>query len=163
MPVHNGFIRDAAGNASPAGLRQLGAFFPIEIHVPPPIAELLTQQGQPVPSGVSGLALVDTGATLTCVHEPILTGLGLNPISVVQSGTANGLVPQNVYPARLVFPSTGWTVDAQQAVGVNLGGQTMQLDATQPPQAVIALLGRNLLEHWVLVWNGPVGFWSVSF
>lgn len=42
---------------------------------------------------------------MTCVHEPILTGLGLNPIGIVNSGTAKGLVQQSVYPARIVFPT----------------------------------------------------------
>lgn len=97
---------------------------------------------------------------MTCVHESVLTSLGLNPIAVIQSGTASGQVSQNVYPARIVFPTTGWTVDFAATAGVNLSGQQIPV---QPPQDVIALLGRNLLESWILVWNGPAASWSVSF
>jgi predicted aspartyl protease len=77
---------------------------PVEVHVPQAIAQVLNQQAKPIPAAVTGLALIDTGASRTCVHEPSLTSLGLNPISVVNSGTARGVVQQSVYPARLVFP-----------------------------------------------------------
>ena len=130
--------------------------------MPPQIAEVLTQQGQPIPAGVAGLALIDTGATMTCVHEQILTSLGLNPIGVATNGTANGPVRQNIYPARVVFPEAGWTVDVSQVVGVNLTGQQIVLAPDRPAQPIIALLGRNLLQHWQLVWNGPGGYWTVS-
>jgi len=159
MPHHNAFIKDKDGNPNPLGLRVLGAFFPIEVHIPPQIAEALAKEGKPIPTPVTGLGLIDTGATMTCVHEEILTSLGLNPTGVVNSGTAAGPVQQNVYPVRIVFPAQGWTLDVP-AAGVNLTGQTTQLD---PPQPLIVLLGRNLLEQWILVWNGPAGHWAVAF
>lgn len=59
--------------------------------MPPIIVQTFTQQGEPIPQPVIGAALVDTGASLTCVHEPILQGLGLNPIGVVQAGPRPGL------------------------------------------------------------------------
>lgn len=159
MPTHNRFVRDNDGNLSPKGLIQLGAFFPIEIQVPPAIADVLTKQGHPLPSPATGMALIDTGATMTCVDESLLQGLGLKPISVINSGTASGPVQQSVYPGRLYFPSQGWTVDLAGVVGVNLTGQQVPL---QPPQPLVALLGRNFLEHFVFIWNGPGGFWTLS-
>jgi hypothetical protein len=159
MPYHNAFIHDPAGNPSAPGLRVLGAFFPIEVHIPPQIAQALAKDNKPIPAPVSGLGLIDTGATMTCVHEDILTSLGLNPIGVVQSGTAAGPVQQNVYPVRITFPSKGWTLDVQ-AAGVNLSGQMIPLN---PPQPAVVLLGRNVLEKWVFIWNGPSGHWTVAF
>jgi len=102
--------------------------------------------------------MIDTGASLTCVHEPLLANLGLNPVGVVNSGTAAGRIQQALYVARLVFPLIGWTVDLQ-VVGVNLEGQEV---ATSPPQPIVALLGRNLLRNSVLVWNGWGGFWTLA-
>lgn len=107
MPIHSHRVNDSSGNPSPGGLTNVGAFFPIEVHVPPAIAALLDDQNMPVPAPFSGLALIDTGATLTCVHETLLARLGLNPIGVITSGTASGPVQQNVYPARIVFPPRG--------------------------------------------------------
>jgi len=140
-------------------MTSVGAFFPIEVHVPPAIAALLNDQNLPVPAPLSGLALIDTGATLTCVHETLLARLGLNPIGVITSGTASGPVQQNVYPARIVFPAQGWTIDLAGVAGVNLAGQQV---ATTPPQPIIALIGRNILQNWLMVWNGPAAFWSVA-
>ena len=112
----------------------LGAFFPIEVHVPPQIADVLTKQGQPIPAPVIGVGLIDTGATLTCVHEPLLKQLGLKPIGVGNSRTANGPVPCNLYPGRIMFPSVGWTLDLHGVVGVNLAGQSIAIDPPQPNQ-----------------------------
>jgi hypothetical protein len=159
VPVHTQFIRDKNGNLSAVGLAQVGAFFPIEVHVPPQIADVIVKAGQTVPKSVSGIGLIDTGATLTCIQEDILISLGLNPIGQVTSGTANGPKPCNVYPARIVFPTKGWTLDLGQAMGVNLTGQTIPGD---PPQPIIALLGRNLLQRSVFIYNGITGFWTIT-
>jgi hypothetical protein len=159
MPIYNRFFRDSSQQINPNGLMLVGAVLPIEIHVPPQIAQVLADRGDPIPAPVSGLALIDTGATLTCVHEPVLQQLGLNPIGIVQSGTASGPVQQSQYPARLVSPDQGWTSDINAVTGVNLSGQQIPLD---PPQDLIALIGRNLLQHWVLIWNGPGGFWTLG-
>jgi hypothetical protein len=130
----------------------------MDVHVPPAVETALTTAGQPVPPSASGLVLVDTGATMTCVHEPILMDLGLNPVSTVTSGTAAGPTQQSVYMARITFPILGWTVDLPVA-GVDLSSQQI---ATAPPQPLIALLGRNLLQNCVLVWNGPAGIWTIA-
>lgn len=160
MPTHNQFIYDpSTSQPSPGGLRELGAYFPIEIHVPPLIAEALTKQGLSIPTPVSGVGLIDTGASLTCVDEYILTGLSLNPIGVVNTGTASGPVQQNVYPGRIVFPTKGWTLDLERVAGVNLAGQVVR---EAQPKPIIALLGRNFLERCVFIYNGTMGSWTIS-
>ena len=106
------------------------------------------------------MALIDTGASITCVHEPILQRLQLNPISVSLFGSAHGQVQQSIYPARIVFPIWGGlTIDFSGVAGVDLTGQSVQ---TTPPQDVICLIGRNLLERFVFVYNGPGGFWTIA-
>lgn len=159
MPVHTQLNYDKKGKLSARALSSLGAFFPIEIHVPPQIANAMVKTGQTVPKSISGIGLIDTGATLTCIQEDILVSLGLNPIGQVNSGTANGLKPCNIYPARIVFPTKGWTLDLGRAMGVNLAGQTIPTD---PPQPIIALLGRNLLERSVFIYNGIIGLWTIT-
>jgi len=104
MPAHNQFNFDQDGKQSPQALTTMGAFFAIEVHVPPKIAEALTKTGEPVPKGIAGMGLIDTGATYTCISEDVLKTLGLNPFDEVNSGTADGPKKQNVYPARIVFP-----------------------------------------------------------
>lgn len=143
----------------PDGLVVAGAYFPIEVHLPQPLANALTQAGQPLPAPQSGLAIIDTGATFTAVNEVCLTTLGLQPVNTVQMGTANGQVTQSIYAARISFPTTGWDLELQQVVGANLAGQNIPLD---PPQPIICLIGRNTLKNWVVTWNGPGGFWTVA-
>jgi predicted aspartyl protease len=143
----------------PDGLVIAGAYFPVEVHVPKVIADSLASAGQPVPPPQVGLAIIDTGATMTAVHEAALTALGSRPVSTVNMGTANGPVVQNVYAARIFFPTTGWNLELQQVVGSNLAGQVIPIT---PPQPMICLIGRSTLKDWVLVWNGPGGFWTVS-
>ena len=130
------------------------------MHVPTQIADALTKQGVSVPTPVSGVGLIDTGATLTCIEQTILiSNLQLNPIGVVNSGTANGPVQQNVYPGRIVFPTKGWTMDFGRVVGVNLAGQFVREPVPKP---IIALLGRNFLERCVFIYNGTMGTWTIS-
>ena len=123
MPVNNRYFQDAAGHVlfSADNLALVGAVVPIEIHVPQVIAQVLTGRGHPHPA-VTGMAMVDTGATFTCVHEPVLLQLGLNPVGVATSGTASGPVQQSQYPVRLVSPDQNWTFDLI-TTGVNLSGQ----------------------------------------
>ena len=139
-------------------LMAAGAFLSVDVDLPPQVSSTVTAAGQAPPPSATGLALVDTGATLTAVHEPLLKGLGLNPVGVVTSGTAAGPIQQSLYFARLVFPVLGWTID-QQVTGVDLTGQAVQ---TNPPQPIVALLGRNLLQNAVLIWNGPAGSWALA-
>lgn len=116
-----------------------------------------------MPAGKAGFGLIDTGATFTCVHQPVMAELGLSPVSVATMGTANGPAEQPVYPARLVFPETGWDFDVQGLAGVNLTGQAIDFGDGKPPQPILALLGRDLLQTCVLVWNGPAAMWSISY
>ncbi|MBI2767451.1 MAG: hypothetical protein HYX53_16270 [Chloroflexi bacterium] len=83
----------------------------------------------------------------------------MQPVDTIAMGTANGPVTQNVYAARIFFPATGWSLELEQVIGSNLAGQTIPI---QPPQQLICLIGRNTLRDWVLVWNGPGGFWTVA-
>jgi len=166
VPIYNFRFNHPNGGPGlfPPGLAFAGAFMPVEIHVPPQMADLLTRDGKPVPDGVSGVAIIDTGATFTSIDESILKGLGLASVGPIVSGTANGPAVHQMYPARIVFPTIpGFDVNAQQAVGVNLTGQAIPTAPKQPPQRIVALIGRNLLANWLFVWNGPAGQWSISF
>lgn len=137
----------------------LGPILAIEIHVPTAIAQQLSAANKPIPAPATGYALVDTGATLTCVHEPILKALGLNPVGPITSGTAAGMVQQNAYAAQIRIPSNGYVADLAPVGGVDLSGQVVQMQGNPP---LIALLGRNLLMQGVLVYNGSAGVWSFS-
>ena len=160
MPVHNFDFRDPNTNQpNPSGLLQVGAILPVEVHVPDIIANQLTSSGQPVPNPVSGMALIDTGCTLTSVDDQAMQSLNLPPVNVVNTLTASGPAQQNQYPVKLEFPGHGISMAIQAATGVNLTGQIIP---TTPPQNILVLIGRDFLARTQLVWNGKYGMWSLS-
>ena len=158
MPVLNRFY--LMPNA-PAGtpnfhfgpLFALGPRLPIEIHVPTALAKHLSQNGQPVPAPLSGWALIDTGASVTCVDANAIQSLGVQPVGVVNVGTPSTAgTPQNQYPVRLVFPGSPLPgLETMHAIGSVL-----------QPQKLLALIGRDALASLVLVYNGPGGFITLA-
>jgi hypothetical protein len=147
----------------PDNLMAFGALLAVEIHVPTELAAALAQRGKPIPPAISGWALIDTGATVSCVHETALTDLGVPPVGIAQFLTAGGPQERATYPVRLVFPETGWDWNVVTPLaGVDLTGQQAHF-AGAPPQPILMLLGRDLLRTCVLVWNGPAATWSLSY
>lgn len=165
MPTFHNYLIDVGVHGpgphplpSPDLLMQIGATLHVDIDVPQAIASALVTAQQPVPATASGAALIDTGASVVSVHEPLLVGLGLHPISTMPVGTAAGLVQQPVYMAHLSFPQIGTMIDIP-VLGVDLSGQTVP---TTPPQSIVCLVGRTLLRQWTFIWNGQGGHWSIS-
>ena len=160
MPIFNtrveGEARDQQGNVTRVpprmALQQIGPsvqviLSPLEAHL-----KAITDKGGSPPPPVSGRALIDTGATMTCVDSAAAQQAGL---AFVDSGTmtsathANETVP--VFAGRLIIEATSITVNANRAFGANLA-----------PQGLIALIGRDLLAQCVLVYNGLDGSFSLS-
>ncbi len=75
MSIYNGhFVENlpAGGQRlSPTTLAVLGPILPISVSIPQALAALYTSQQISLPSPVTGIALIDTGATRSCVHAPI--------------------------------------------------------------------------------------------
>ncbi len=165
MPSFHNYLYDSNQHGagpyplpSAAVLGNIGAITSVVVSLPPAVEALHVANGGAVPAPETGASLIDTGASLTCVHEPLLQALGLHPTGTMEAGTANGRVQQSLYYARVTFPQLGWASDLIVA-GVDLTGQQV---ATTPPQDIVALLGRNLLQNWTMVWSGAGGHWSIS-
>ena len=99
-----------------------------------------------IPKPTPGRALIDTGATFSAIDDAVIRALGVNPINVVQGGTAKGPALQFIYPARFIFTGLGWTFEFSRATGVNLAGT-----------GYVALVGRDVLALMNMVYNGPLG------
>jgi hypothetical protein len=151
MPILNRIFPQPPGNVGPAALQVNGPTIEVEIAVPSALQQLLTQNGQAVPPPVRGIALVDTGATLSSVDDAVITGLGVAPIGLINTGTAGGPNTQNLYPARFIFQGVGWVFEFGRVTGSNLAGT-----------GIIALVGRDVLANTILVYNGPLGVFSLA-
>jgi len=134
-----------------------GAVLQVEVNLPQPLIELFGQQGKTIPAPHTGMALIDTGATMTCVEESVLTGLGINAIGLVSLGTPAGPVQRPLFPARVAFPEPKLVVDLSRVVAVDLRGQTIQ------GMPLIALVGRDILRACQFIYDGSGGFFTLSF
>jgi len=161
MPVFNSLFYDSPAQnnqPSPAILANLGPIVPVEISIPGALAELYTKQGHALPQPKAGLALVDTGASASCVDDEVITQLGVNPIRTAEIHGSAGQHQVNVYPAHLRFPSMpNFEIEFSAAFGVNINAQKVG------DQPIIALLGRDLLTHCELTYNGTLGMFTLAF
>lgn len=114
------------------------------------IRELLWRQNKPVPPAVSGTFLIDTGSDTTMVSEQLMRTLGIRPkgtARVVTSTTNTDGEPCNVYDVALtllphvVQPRSWRAIEALARPLLN--------------QGIDGLLGRDLLAHLVLTYDGP--------
>jgi predicted aspartyl protease len=133
-------------------LLQNGPCVQVIIGLAQSFAEQLVQQGQAVPQSTSGVALVDTGASTTCIDDALAQQLRLPVIDVVQMTSASHAATQsNVYPIQMEIVGSPITVNVPRAIGANLA-----------PQGFVALIGRDYLQHCTLFYNGITGEITLS-
>ena len=156
MPIFNRLYRRPDGELSPEALQAVGAFLNVEVRIPEALAKLLASRNEPQPQPEEGIALVDTGASKTCVHEPILKKLGVSPIGLITTGTAGGQFQKPLYPAHLSFPGERLEAEIASVIAVDLTGQKIR------DKPIIALIGRDMLALTLFIYNGPGGFFSIG-
>jgi hypothetical protein len=158
MPIYDGEFRTQKGGPGPAALLQLGPVLQVEIAVPSALSEFLSAQNQPIPAPRTGLALIDTGATRSCVDSQVISSLSVNPIGITDLGTAGGRSQHNLYPAKFNFPvMKGVEMEFGSVVGVDLSGQGAG------KMQIIALIGRDVLSRCILIYHGTKGSFSLAF
>ncbi len=109
----------------------------------------LAARGIVVPPAMTLRALIDTGSDLSVVHPQVLQQLGVQAtgsIRIRRPGAAGGFRPASVYEVQLAIgglsPRAQWV--STRVVGV----------APSTP-TVFSLIGRDVLEHCTLFYNGP--------
>lgn len=114
-------------------------------HIPRPVRDLMTKAGTPIPAPIKVSALIDTGASASCIREDIAKSLGLNPVGVQQISTPSTTATCAEYFVALQLPSMG-VIWEGKFIATPLPGQN-----------IACLIGRDLLSHGVLVYNGQDG------
>ena len=113
--------------------------------------QALARKGTPLPDAINGFALIDTGASGTCVDHQAATKAGLPIIDkTVMTSASHAEHEVLVFAGKLVIPDFT-AINLEYALGANLDGQNL-----------IALIGRDLLQEAVLVYNGTDGMVSLS-
>ena len=136
-----------------------GPLLNVQLTVSGARADALTRAGRPIPTPVAAKGLVDTGASCTTIDPHIVAALSLEPIGEVS----------------MVTPSTGATPITmdQFDIGVTIYAGLEQvpmripvLPVAQAPlqnQGFEVLIGRDILARCVLVYNGAMNQYTLSF
>ena len=156
MPILNIQLaaQDPSGNQIPplVALQQRGPIVQVSVSVEQNIAQQLLAQGVPLPAPERGLALIDTGATSTCIDEAAAARLNLPAIDVVIIASAShASTQQNVHPIQIEVVGLPITISAPRAIAAPLAAQ-----------GLVVLIGRDVLRHCTLFYNRPSGSFSLS-
>ena len=111
----------------------------------------MVEHGETVPAAVEGLAIVDTGASCTCIDQDAANRAGLNVIdrgSISSASHSAHSVP--VFACEIEVAGLG-KLRLRRAMGVTLANQ-----------GLIAVIGRDALGSTVFVYNGLTGHFSIS-
>lgn len=99
------------------------------------------------PSPQVALALIDTGASSSCIDEALAQSLNLPLVNKIPVGGVGGSHTLNQYLAKISIPTLNFS-QVGAFIGANLraGGQFQQ-----------ALIGRDFLQQMTLVYDGIKG------
>lgn len=133
-------------------LQRTGPVIQVTIGLEQGMAQILMQQGKSIPVATVGLALIDTGASVSCVDEEAAQQMKLPVVDVAQMTSAtHDQHPCNIYPIQIAMPSSGVVFGAPRAMGAKLA-----------PQGLIAIIGRDILSVCTLFYNGSQGQVTLS-
>lgn len=115
------------------------------------MVQTLSAQGSAVPAPRQGLALIDTGASSTCIDDQAAQEMSLPVVDVAKMTSAShDAHPCNLYPIQITLPQ-GISFGAPRAMGANLKAQ-----------GLVAIIGRDILQMCTLFYNGPAGQLTIS-
>jgi predicted aspartyl protease len=133
-------------------LQQRGPVVQVSITIEENLATALVQEGKTIPDPITGWALIDTGASNTCIDDQAAQLMKLPVIDVGKmSSASHAAIPSNIYPIQIEI--TGFKIRFQSP-------RTM--GAELKSQGLLLLLGRDLLQYCLLVYNGLAGQITLS-
>lgn len=116
------------------------------------VAQQVVQQGGVLPSPVSGYALIDTGATITCIDDAIAKQIGAPVIDKVKMCSASHTdADANIYPIHFDILGVNIAINAPRCMGAALQAQ-----------GLIMLIGRDVMANCTLHYNGISGQFTLS-
>lgn len=130
-------------------LRRQGPVIEVFIVPPAPIVNALISKGIQYPA-FKAIALIDTGATSTCITPQIVETLNLRPFDTIEVGTPNGKTIQLGYDIGVILPIAKNMPISVQSPCANLDGQPYQV-----------LIGRDILSICTMFYNGHDGSFTL--
>jgi len=123
-----------------------------------PRQQAMIAAGIEIPPPKAGTFLIDTGASCTCVDQSLMEGLGIAPTGVINiqtPSTEGGSHACNTYDVMFFIPdnqNTGYVIEALPVVETHL-----------KTQGIDGLIGRDILDKCLLVYNGTASFLTLSY
>jgi len=128
-------------------MQMVGPVMQVTVSLAQPVAAQIAAEGRSAPQPVSGRALIDTGASVTCIDEGIAKQLGIQPVDVAKMHSASHAdVEVGVYPIHFDIVGMNVGIDVPKAMGAQLQSQ-----------GLIMLIGRDVLQRCSLTYNGFTG------
>lgn len=134
-----------------------GPLVPVEISIPAALEQWCVSKNSPVPPPATGYALIDTGASISGVHEALLTQMNIQPIDSVPLFTPSGQGRCSLYPARLALPAMNVS-----NVPIRVAGNQLNFTASDGKN-IIMLFGRDILHQFLMVYNGKMNSITLAF
>ena len=128
-------------------LQQRGPIVQVSISLEQSFAQALLSQGKTLPTAESGFALIDTGASHTCIDDEVARRMGLPVIDVaMMTSASHPATQQNIYPVQIEMVGMPLSIGSPRTMGANLKAQ-----------GLILLIGRDVLANTVLIYSGATG------
>jgi hypothetical protein len=131
------------------GLPQKGPLIQVTVQPQHGIAQAQAAQGKASTTSKSGFALIDTGASNTCIDEKLAKDLQLPVIDVgFMMSASHAKTPCQIYPVNLILhaPPNLLHFQSIRACGAALKGHGVDI-----------LIGRDILSACIFFYNGPRG------
>jgi hypothetical protein len=110
----------------------------------------LLAAGQPVPKPIQLQGEIDTGSNITCIVGSALARLGLTATSSHTTHTVAGPHRVQLFEVSFGIPCIG----ALQGALLVLD-HLVVMEWTSPPPGIEALVGRDVLDHLLMLLDGP--------
>jgi len=121
----------------------------------------LTLAKMEIPQIVSIRALIDTGASVTCVDPSVMISLQLTPtgkIPIHTPSTKNDPVEHDQYDVSLFVPAV---TDTQPPLVLHI--LPVVCAELLIPQGFHALIGRDVLRQCLFSYNGSAGHFTLAY
>ncbi|MFP4136310.1 MAG: aspartyl protease family protein [Candidatus Acetothermia bacterium] len=131
----------------PDALAKDGSTMDVEVHITDQHAKILEDNDKEIPSPQSSKGLIDTGASISAIDLDLLQKLNISPIGATKVSTPSGQATQELYAVKFSFPGKG----LPDMTSLNVLGSDLKR------QNISALIGRDILRHCLLVYDGTSG------
>ncbi len=113
---------------------------------------LVENEEDNAPDAIPAKALIDTGASQSCIDEDLAVQLQLPVVDIISISGVGGAQDHNVYAAEVNITALSFKQFGRFAgVHLSAGGQSHQV-----------LLGRTFLQPMIMVYDGRRGHVTIS-